>query len=100
MNQDEMPKHSAKAEWHEQFSFIRTIPSAQELHLICCHPIEWHKAYLAKVARLLRSKLCALQKEPLAGYTAGGEFRPALRVTGTFQRGCLNWRITLLQAAT
>jgi hypothetical protein len=36
----------------------------------------------------------------LAGYTAGGELRPALRVTGTFQRGCLSSRITLLQAAT
>ena len=45
----------------ESFSFIRTIPSAQELHLICWHSI-------------------VEPIKPLAGYTAGGELHPALRM--------------------
>jgi N utilization substance protein B len=39
-------------------------------------------------------------KKPLAGYTAGGELRPALRITGIFRRGCLRGQLPLLQAAT
>jgi len=37
---------------------------------------------------------------PLAGYTAGGDFHPALRITGSFQRGCHRGQLPLLQAAT